>query len=113
MAGTVNSSLCPSLYGVTFVRMHFVRRQHLEASRPGLDAYHPHTPRRVHGGGGGDTRGLVSHHHRLTQNPSPKNPRQTIRQTVLACGRYNKLEQKNEALIVPDLIPPCSGARTF
>ena len=74
--------------------MHFGRHYHLVVSRPGLYADQPRDPRRVHGGDGGDTRGLVSPHHRLTRTPSPMNPRQKIRRTVLACGRYNKLEQK-------------------
>jgi hypothetical protein len=74
--------------------MHFGRRHHLEVSRLGLDADQPHNPRRVRGGGGGETRGSVSHHHHLSQIPSPTNLHQTIHRTVLACGRYNKLEEK-------------------
>jgi hypothetical protein len=86
--------------------MHFGLRYYLVVSRRGLDADQPRTPRRVGGGDGGETRGSVSHCHRLTQIPSPTNPRQTIRRTVLACGKYNKLEQKNAALIVPICLSP-------
>jgi hypothetical protein len=93
--------------------MHFGLRYYPVVSRRGLDADQPRTPRRVGGGDGGETRGSVSHCHRLTQILSPTNPRQTIRRTVLACGRYNKLEQKKCRDNRSHLSLPCSGARTF
>jgi hypothetical protein len=82
--------------------MHFGRRYYLVVYRPALYEDRLRTPRRVHGGDGDDTRGLVSHQHRLIQTPFPMNLRQTIRRTVLACGRYNRLRT---ALIVLDLFP--------
>jgi len=84
---TVNWSICPFLGSV---RMHFGRCYRLVVSRPALYVDRPRTPRRAHGGDGDDTRGLVSHQHRLIRTPFPTNPRQTIHRTVLACGRYNR-----------------------
>ena len=84
--------------------MHFGRHYRLVVYHPVLYVDRPRTPRRVHGGDGDDIRGLVLHQHCLIQKtPFPTYFRQTIRRTVLACGRYNRL---GTALIVLDLFHP-------